>query len=200
MSIQANDLCVSADEYLKSEAIGSERHEYVAGRVFAMVGATRAHNTMVGNFHRQIYDAVRQAGCYSFTSDMKVKVEALQSFYYPDLVISCEASNDLSVFLTAPCLIVEVLSPSTMDVDRREKLLAYREIATLKEYVLVFQDKVQIEVYRKDVEENWHCEVFIAAGTLCLTAVSSTILNIEIQNIYSGTDLGDNSAPRVVSG
>lgn len=188
MSIPAHDLCLTVDEYLKLEETATERHEYVAGRVFAMVGATQAHNVIVANFCRHLYDPVKKVGCRVFASDMKLRIEATNSFYYPDIMVTCEPFSAGSVYTHSPCLIVEVMSPSTQDVDRREKLTAYRHLPSLLEYVLVHQNKMQIEVYRKDNKGEWHCNVFSGAAKLPLIFLSDSTVELSMQDIYYGTD------------
>jgi Uma2 family endonuclease len=189
MAAFQQDLCLSEEEYLKLEETSRERHEYLAGRIFSMVGASRAHNIIVSNLHRQLYDPVKATGCHTFISDMKVKIDSLSSFYYPDLVVSCESSDPKSVYLTAPCLIVEVLSPSTQGVDLREKMLAYRNITSLKEYMVVFQDEVRVEVYRKDASGNWHCQAYVDSSTIELMALPGQIIVLDTNAIYSGSGL-----------
>lgn len=81
---------------------------------------------------------------------MKVRIEKDAVSYYPDIVVTCNPQDKEKVLLTKPCLIVEVLSPSTENIDRQEKLIAYRKIEDLQEYVIVSQDNVQVEVYQKD--------------------------------------------------
>jgi Uma2 family endonuclease len=187
MTAFQQDLCLSEEQYLKSEQLSNQRHEFLAGRLFAMVGASRGHNLIVSNLHRHVYDPVKAGGCNAFISDMKVRVEAMESYYYPDLVVSCEASAPASVFLSLPCLIVEVLSPSTMDVDRREKMLAYRKISSLKEYVLVYQDEIRIEVYRKDADGNWHCQSHSGGSSVQLNPTDTIMIDLDMESVYKDT-------------
>jgi Uma2 family endonuclease len=189
MSVPAHDLCLSREEYLELEETSKERHEYVAGRIFAMVGTTDAHNVIVSNLHRYLYDPVRASQRRIYIGDMKVMVEASDSFYYPDIMVSCEPYDARSVYKSAPCLIIEVLSPSTMNVDRREKLIGYRHLPSLVEYVLVYQDQMKIEVYRKDISSQWHCSVFNGADQVPLTALSPLAVELNMQDVYFGTDL-----------
>jgi len=158
-----------------------------------MVGATEAHNIIVSNLHRYIYDPVNEAGCRAFSSDMKLWIETSKSFYYPDIMVTCEPVDPRSVYKTAPCLIVEVLSPSTIDVDRREKLIAYRQLPSLIEYVLAYQDKRQLEVYRKDTNDHWHCTVFTGNDIVKLSAVAGKTIELKLADIYhqSGVQVND---------
>lgn len=187
MPIPAHDLCLSPDEYLELEKTSSMRHEYVAGRLFAMVGASDAHNVISANLNRYLYDPVRDAGCHIYGGDMKLRIEAVQSFYYPDIMVTCEPFDAASLFKSAPCLVVEILSPSTMDVDRREKLIAYRHLPSLIEYMLVYQDKRQIEVYRKDVKGDWHCGIFTdGADFIPLEVLPDRPIQLKMTEIYRG--------------
>ena len=189
MSVPAHDLCLSVDEYIELEHASKERHEYVAGRVFAMVGASDAHNKIVGNIHRHLFDPVTDAGCHIYISDMKVWIQASESFYYPDIMISCEPFEPRAQHKSAPCLIIEVLSPSTQDVVRREKLTAYRHLASLKVYVLVYQDKQYLELYRKDDLGHWHCTVYEKESKLSIDALPTTAIELDLSKIYRGLEI-----------
>jgi Uma2 family endonuclease len=125
MSVPGNVAHMSVDEYLSSEEHASVRREYVDGRVFAMTGVTKRHNIIAGNIYSILRAHVRGSQCRAYISDVKVRVEAANSFYYPDVMVSCEPFDHKSVFTSTPRLIVEVLSRSTAAIDRREKVLAY---------------------------------------------------------------------------
>jgi Uma2 family endonuclease len=187
----AHDLCLTVDEYLQLEETARERHEYVAGRIFVMVGANVAHNTIVSNLNYLFYAAVRQSGCRIFSTDMKLWIETSQSFYYPDLIVTCESLEAKSTYVEAPCLLVEVLSPSTGDIDKREKLIAYRHLPSLIEYLLVYQEKAQIEVYRKDDKGNWHSMVFNGGIRIQLLSLPQAPFELEMNEVYSGVDLAE---------
>jgi Uma2 family endonuclease len=190
MALAAQDLCISAEDYLKCEETSDVRHEYVAGRMFAMVGATDAHNIITGNLYRYLYDAVTASGCRAYMADMKVWIEESQSFYYPDIMITCEPIQPKSVYKSTPSLIIEVLSPSTKIIDQREKLTAYRLLPSLKEYLLVSQERIKVEIYRKDASGKWHCT--IAQGhdaKVQLNAVPGTTIQLEMHQIYRSLSL-----------
>ncbi|HEB78796.1 MAG TPA: Uma2 family endonuclease [Methylothermaceae bacterium] len=140
---------ISVADYLAGEEIAEVRHEYVAGQVFAMVGATRGHNLVAGNVFAFLRRHLRGSPCSTYMSDMKVRIEAADAFYYPDVMVSCEVLPLDAVYLEQPILIVEVLSPSTENIDRREKWLNYQKLSSLREYVLVSPDALQVEVYRQ---------------------------------------------------
>ena len=117
-------------------------------------------------------------------NDMKVNVEAADCFYYPDIMVTCEAFDAKSVFKRAPTLIIEVLSPSTKQIDRREKLIAYRQLSSLREYSLVHQNQQLVEVYRKISVGKWDLQEYRASDKLCLNAIESKPLQVDVSTIY----------------
>lgn len=114
---------ISVDEYLNLEQDAEIRHEYVAGQIYAVAGASEAHNLIVGNILALLRPHLQGSSCRSFVSDMKVKVKTQQAdiFYYPDLLVTCDPNDNKKYFKTNPNLIVEVLSDSTKITDRRGK-------------------------------------------------------------------------------
>ena len=155
----------TVEEYLKLEQTSDIRHEYFAGEVFAMAGSSKEHNIISGNVYSRLRSRLRGSSCNVFMSDMKVRISLAHEnqtiFYYPDVIVSCDSEDQDRYFLNYPCLIIEVLSPSTETIDRREKLLNYRSLASLKEYVLISQDQVKVEVYRQDEKRNWTIQTLI---------------------------------------
>ncbi len=168
-------------EYLKAEDSSQIRHEYLNGQVFAMTGGSREHNTIILNIGTQLRTRLRGNGCQVFVSDMKVRVETDNVFYYPDVVVTCNSQDTEKFFLTKPCLIVEVLSPSTENIDRREKLLTYKKIEALQEYVLVSQDEIEVELYRKDKNDNW---IKYSLGKNDVVILDSVNLQLTMTEIY----------------
>lgn len=103
----------SVEDYLRGEQAGDICHEYVAGQVFAMAGVGETHNRIAGNLFFHLRAAAHGTPCGVFISDMKVRVAEHDAFYYPDVLLTCDPDDDESLYKTAPCLIAEVLSPST---------------------------------------------------------------------------------------
>jgi Uma2 family endonuclease len=155
----AQRLPIGVADYLEGEQASPIRHEYVAGQVFAMAGAGANHNRISLNIAFHLRSATRGTPCGVFISDMKVRVAAHDAFYYPDVLLTCDPTDRESLYKGAPCLIAEVLSPSTEVTDRREKLLAYRALEALRYYLLVSQDRRLVELYRRDGEGGWRYEV-----------------------------------------
>lgn len=143
------------EDYLRLEERGEIRHEYVDGEVYAMSGASRRHNTIAINATLRLRAQARGSGCVAYTSDVKVFVAAQNSFYYPDAMLACGEDDDHSHYVTRPCIIVEVLSPATATVDRREKLMAYRKLESLMAYVLVESDRRHVDFYLRSAEGTW---------------------------------------------
>jgi len=183
------DGLVSQSEYLKIEEAAREKSEYVAGRVFAMSGASAAHNRIVMNLVGKLLPVAQQSGCDVFASDMKLRIEALRTFYYPDLIVSCEHMDDLAYFATAPCLVVEVLSPSTAAVDRREKLQAYLSISSLREYLIVHQRTRLVELYRKNDESEWDMHEFDGSASFTIVSLPGGAFKLNVEDIYRGCTL-----------
>lgn len=171
---------LSVDDYLEGELKSDVRHEYVDGEVYAMAGAGRAHNLIVTNVVAHLRNRARGTRCLVFAADMKVRVESWNAFYYPDVVLSCDPSDDKEYYLTAPCLIVEVLSSSTEGIDRREKLRAYRTLESLREYVLISQDQRRIEVYRRGADGAWSLETLSEGDLLQLECVGASLSLAEV--------------------
>jgi Uma2 family endonuclease len=160
---------LAIDDYLRQEERGKIRHEYVKGAVHAMVGDTARHNLITSAIASTLRSHLKGKPCTVFMSDMKVQTG--ESFYYPDVMVVCEPFDPDSVFQTQPVLLVEVLSNSTESKDRLEKLVAYQGIPSLKEYILVSQDKVAIDIYRRD-KAVWQLESLTYGDQIKLLSVN----------------------------
>lgn len=189
MSLPARVQDLTVEEYLAGEQVSEVRHEYIAGQVFAMAGASEAHNLIAGNVHARLRAHLRGSACRTFISDMKVRVEAADTFYYPDVMVTCEPPNAKSFFQMQPCLIVEVLSPSTAAIDHREKLLAYRKLESLREYVMIAQDEARIEVYRRDAQGKWTQEVLGPDDELRFESLPTEALRMTMAEVYEDVKL-----------
>jgi Uma2 family endonuclease len=150
MSNLARVYSITADDYLAGEIHSPIRHEYVAGEVFAMAGATEEHATIAGNLFALLRNQVRGGPCRVYIADMKLRVEAADAFFYPDVFVTCDA-RDTSEPLAKrhPALICEVLSESTEAYDRGGKFAAYRTLESLSEYLLIDSRRRAVEVFRR---------------------------------------------------
>jgi Uma2 family endonuclease len=158
----ARVLPLSVADYLAFEESSAVRHEYVAGEIHAMGGASRAHNKISLNLASAFQAKLRGGPCEVFMNDFKVRLESARDefFYYPDVVVSGHPASIETFFLSAPTLVVEVLSPSIETIDRREKHTHYRQAPTLEEYVLVAPERREVTVFRRAT--GWAGEVFTA--------------------------------------
>ena len=181
MSALPNFTYLSHEAYLlgENDRTDAVKYEYVNGQVYAMAGASRNHNRLARNLTTRLDLHLRGSGCEVFQGDMKVGIQTAseQHFYYPDVQVSCAEENN-RYFNTSPCLIIEVLSETTARIDRYEKLMAYRLLASLQEYVLCSQETAHVEIYRKRSE--WKAEYFVTGQTFTLESVGLTVVIDEL--------------------
>ncbi|MEO6856867.1 MAG: Uma2 family endonuclease [Rhodoferax sp.] len=148
----------NADTYLVWEANQSERHEYFQGEVFAMAGGTQNHNTVALNAAVALRSHLKGTPCRVFMSDMRLQVVAVDAYFYPDVVVSCQpraAADGQASSVNAPVLVVEVLSDSTATWDRGGKFAAYRQLPSLQEYVLIDPQAQTVELYRRNAAQRF---------------------------------------------
>ncbi len=155
MGAAAEKLHISEADYLEWESRAKDKHEYIAGEIFAMAGASERHNRIAGNLFFHLRLATRGHSCRAFMSDMKLRVAAYRSYYYPDVMLVCDDSDQHPIYTTAPCFIAEVLSPSTANIDQREKWLHYRDIPSLRYYLLVDADHLSARLLTRVSEDRW---------------------------------------------
>ena len=157
MSVQPkND--VSPGEYLERERRADHKSEYYAGEVFAMSGGSRRHSLIATNLASELRTALKGTGCLVFNSDLRVYVAASGLYTYPDVSVVCGDEryvDEEEDTLTTPVVIVEVLSPATETYDRGQKFTFYRGLASLREYVLVAQERRSVEVFRRNDAGRW---------------------------------------------
>jgi Uma2 family endonuclease len=169
---------LKVEDYLALEEKSDERHEYVDGHIYAMVGGTARHNAITLAVASSLREHLRGGSSRVFMSDMTLRTGS--SFYYPDVMVVCAAVDPGSLFQTEPALVVEVLSSSTESKDRLEKLVAYQRVASLKEYALLAQDKVRADVYRR-LGEGWQLETITSGDALRLESVK---FSVPLEKLY----------------
>jgi Uma2 family endonuclease len=147
------------EEYLALERVSETRHEFYRGEMFAMAGASEAHNLIGGNVYSALREQLREQKCRAYTGDMRVKVRANGLYTYPDVVVACppiEFEDDTRDTLLNPQVVVEVLSKSTEKYDRTTKFDLYREVPSLKQYVLISQAEARVDSYVRQADgEAW---------------------------------------------
>ncbi|MBE9040609.1 Uma2 family endonuclease [Oscillatoriales cyanobacterium LEGE 11467] len=175
------DRPLTAIEYLAWEASQEIRHEFIDGVVVAMTGGSLSHNDLTVKLILEIAPQVQPKGCRAQVSDAKVFVNATGNYFYPDLVVSCDRRDrDAQQSLQFPCLIIEVLSPSTAAKDRGKKLRNYRTIPTLQEYVLVDTVQVFVERYRRSCD-LWTYRSYEAGDVVLFESID---VSIEVDRLY----------------
>jgi Uma2 family endonuclease len=178
---------LSPAQYLEWEMKSSVKHEYVDGEVYAMSGASRRHNLIVGNLLRRALNAAAEhGGCQVFGSGMRVQVEARNSYYYPDVSACCDRNDRDELYVTSPCFIIEVLSPSTASIDRREKRASYATLTSLLEYIIVDQDRMRVELYRRE-SHGWGGYILNQPDDF--VELSCSGLRLTLSQIYEGIEL-----------
>lgn len=186
MTSHARQTRVSVEAYLEGEKRARVKHEYVAGRVFAMVGVSLAHNRITLNIASALRTHLAGGPCEVYIADVKVRVEAADAFYYPDAVVTCRPAEEDPYYLRHPCLVVEVLSPATEAIDRREKWLAYQRLESLQEYVLVAQVHREVVVHRRDPDGEWSVDTYTGAERLRLESVDG---ELDLDTVYERVDV-----------
>jgi Uma2 family endonuclease len=175
---------LTVEEYLALEETATVKHEYVAGNVYAMVGATKRHNRIGGNIYRRLADAAEGGPCQVYMEAVKLRV-ASDLIYYPDVMVACEPDDDPLIENT-PCLVVEVTSPNTEMTDRREKLVAYRQIPSLEAYLIVSQDRRWVEHHFRDESGKWQRSDLLEEGRIMVPCPSGAQLTLD--DIYRGIE------------
>lgn len=168
---------ISEEEYLQGELVAEFKHEFIDGEAYAMTGASEAHNLLAGNIFAELKSQLKGTPCRTFIADMKVKVA--NDFFYPDVMVVCQNSDDSDYYQQSPVIIVEVLSPSTRKFDKTAKRLKYQNIPTLEEYVLIDQTIAEIEVFRK--KEHWQSFYYYLGDAITFESLGITVL---VEDIY----------------
>jgi Uma2 family endonuclease len=185
---------ITPEEYLAGERVSDIRHEYVNGRVYAMAGASDDHNRITGNLFSALHTALRGKRCEPFTTDMKVKVppNVTEGYYYPDVLVAYDPTDNAKYYRERPKVVIEVLSPDTRRTDEREKPYAYQQISALEAYAVVEQDVARIIMLHR-IETGWRKEVLDGlAATLKLECLG---IEIPFQRIYERTAVAGKTVP-----
>ena len=184
MSSLAAQTILTPEEYLVSERKATVKSEYIHGEILAMSGASLAHTRITADIVTELNNQLRGGKCEVISNDMRVKTSAKGAYFYPDVIVFCgEPEFEDNVFdtLLNPTLVIEVLSPSTEVYDRGEKFRHYQELASLREYVLVSQDRVRVEQYRL-AKTQWVQTEFQAREDVL--PVASIGCELPLQDIY----------------
>ncbi|MDP2432448.1 MAG: Uma2 family endonuclease [Pseudomonadota bacterium] len=156
MGLQQHQIVMTTEEFIAWENQQPDKHEFVAGEVFAMTGARRVHVTVSMNIAAKLKEHLRGGPCRALMLDMKLAVQTADAVFYPDVLVTCHP-DDLKADLAMghPKVIIEVLSESTAAYDRGAKFAMYRQLESLEEYVLIDPDTRRVEVFRRQASGDW---------------------------------------------
>ena len=181
---------VSAEEYLRLETTAEAKHEFTNGRVWAMAGATPAHNEINYNLNQVIGPVLRQNSCKGYMGDQRVQPKNRSGYLYPDTVTACNPvfnhePNPAS--LTNPLLIVEITSASTAERDHYEKFAFYRQIPSLRQYLMLSSEEAHAELYTLDELGRW---IFTETrNPVAVLDLSSIGCQVPLADVYAGVEL-----------
>lgn len=180
MSFEFQTHLMTPQEYLQWEEQQSIKYDYIDGKVYAMTGGTIPHNDIALNLASALKNHLRGKSCKVQIADAKVGVSTNGPFHYPDVMVSCDPRDKKARdVIYHPCLIVEVLSPSTEAFDRGKKFKHYRQIDTLKEYILMDSEKISVECYRLNEKNKWELTPYSVEET----TNQQTELNVEFASV-----------------
>lgn len=189
MSSVAVQTYLTSEEYLDFERKSTIKHEFLRGQIAAMSGASRTHSFITGDIFGELRDQLKGRKCEVHASDMRVRSEATNSYFYPDVVVAClESRYEDNVYdtLLNPTVIIEVLSPSTEAFDRGEKFEHYKKIDSMQEYLLVSQDQINVEQHFRQGGE-WRRKSFQNLDEI--VSLNSIECILKLNEIYMRTDL-----------
>ena len=185
MSIQPKAY-YSFEDYLAAEReCVDEKHEYVAGQVFAMTGATYNHNLITTNLAAELRQQLKSRPCAVLANDMRLRIQSADACTYPDIVVLCDPPSfhdKRKDVLTDATLVAEVLSPSTEGYERGGKFALYRELPSLRQYVLIAQERYAVDVFTRQADERWLLEAH--KDPECLLPLESIDCAVRLDEIY----------------
>ena len=169
-------------EYLEWEAQQELRHEFLDGKIYAMTSESANHDGITANFCSIVQNHLQSSVCRVFSSDVKVQTLEANSFCYPDISVTCDVQDrSANNFITHPCLIIEVLSPSTEAYDRGDKFALYRRSSSLQEYVVVSTNVMRLDVHQRNEGDRWKLISYEAGDLVELKSVN---LSFSIDLVY----------------
>ena len=178
---------ISAEEYLAREIQSTEKHAYYRGEIFAMSGASFAHNEIFSNLFGDIAHQLKGKNCKPYGSDLRIHIPKNTLYTYPDISIICgdpEFSHNKYDTATNPAVIIELLSKSTRNYDKGEKFTLYRNIEALKEYILVDTEKIYVEKHIRNTDQSWQLTDYRSLENSF--SIVTVQLRVSLKDIYDG--------------
>ena len=198
MSSAAIQSHLTPEEYLALERKATIKSEYLGGQMYAMSGASRAHNLICLNIGGELRSQLKERACEVYTNDMRVKVSAAELYTYPDVLVVCDEpsfEDDSFDILLNPTAHFEVLSPSTEAYDRGAKFGYYRQLDSMQEYTLVSQDFIRVEHYLRQ-REQWILTEFNKPEDI--VHLVSINCELPLREIYAKVEFPPNDAPHQI--
>jgi Uma2 family endonuclease len=169
---------ISVKEYLEIEQNSAVRHEFVSGTMYAMAGTSRRHNLIASNIFGHLLNLARSKSCRVYHADMRLRVG--DDYYYPDAMVVCGHTPDDEYHETDPCILVEVLSDSTKNIDLREKALAYQHLDGLQTYLVIDPNSKTVRHFSRNQTGEWQ-HTDITSGSVALPCLAGSI---SLEDIY----------------
>lgn len=189
IAARENSAQFTPEEYFTWEEQQEYKHEYIDGEVYAMTGGSINHSEIATNFCFLLKTHLRGGGCRVLNSDARINIQESNHYVYPDVSVTCdERDRTTTKFISHPCLIVEVLSPSTEAYDRGNKFKLYRLSSSLQDYVLVNSNEMSIDLYRKNDLGEWQIINYVAGDSIDLQSVN---LTFDIEQVFEGISFTD---------
>lgn len=185
-----NRKSLTIEEYLEFENASAEKHEYYRGEIFAMAGTLLPHNVIASNVSGELYAKLKGTGCRPFGSDLRIHIPSNTLFTYPDISVFCgevKTLNDDNFNALNPTILIEVLSKATKDYDQGDKFRLYRDIQTLKEYILVDSLSISVQAFFVNATGRWELREHKLADDILM--FQSLSLSISLKDIYEGSEL-----------
>jgi Uma2 family endonuclease len=185
-----SDEYISPEAYLELESHSPIKHEYIDGEIYAMAGTTKAHNIISLNLAFLLRTGLKGSPCQTFMADVKVNVSNQRRFFYPDLVVTCNDSDDDNAYIIEfPKVIIEVLSESTESFDRGKKFQYYRTIPSLQDYILISYQEYLVETFHRTKNDRWLLQTY--EGLEAIVHIESLGIDAPLADIYATLDLTD---------
>lgn len=182
---QPSVLRLSAEQYLRDEAVAKERSEYREGQVYGMSGGSMNHGTLIHALHIALGNATEGTPCRSFGSEIKLRVEAADAYYYPDAMIVCgevEVESETNGIVKNPIVVFEVLSPGTQRDDKGEKFTDYQTVPSLREIVFLDSERKVAERYERQGDGSWRYTAYVGDVKLPIGAAN---LELDLAHLYA---------------
>jgi Uma2 family endonuclease len=187
IAIKENFPALTPEEYFAWEEKQLEKHELINGQVYAMSGGSVNHSRIAIRFVTMVDTHLDASSCITGNSDLKVNIVGTNNYTYPDISVTCDDRDKTTdQYITYPCLIIEVLSPSTETYDRSGKFRLYRKNLALQDYLLVSSTSIEMDLYHKNDAGEWLIINYQAGDTVELKSIN---LSFPIEQVYRGLEL-----------